>query len=186
MSGTRQPENSKRAHFRPRRFKKTTKNSTRRHQERHKKSEMVAGEGKKARNFGHPPFRASPFRAPCLFFHAWFFTLLKKSCLWSGQETKTPIWAKVGLAKVGHPNLGQSLSIKVGQSRSNFFCQSRIGQSQSKRLAKVGQIFFCQSRIGQSRSNKDGQSRFGQWASADLSARGGNRQHLVREGTQHQ
>ena len=54
--------------------------------------------------------------------------------------------AKVGLAKVGHPNFGQSRSIKVGQSRSKFFGQSRFGQS----------------RIGQSRSNKDGQSRFGQ------------------------
>ena len=45
------------------------------------------------------------------------------------------------MAKVGHPNFGQSRSIKVGQSRSKFFSQSRFGQR----------------RIGQSRSNKDGQ-----------------------------
>ena len=39
-----QPFNSKRAHFRPWRFKHH-QNSTRRHPERHRKSEMVAGEG---------------------------------------------------------------------------------------------------------------------------------------------
>ena len=33
-------------------LQKHHQNSTRRHPERHKKSEMVAGEGKKARNFG--------------------------------------------------------------------------------------------------------------------------------------
>ena len=50
---TRQPENSKRAHFRPLRFKHH-QNSTRRHPERHKKSEMVAGEGKKSEILGGP------------------------------------------------------------------------------------------------------------------------------------
>ena len=54
-----------------------------------------------------------------------------------GPNTKTPILAKVGLAKVGlakvgHHNFGQSRSIKVGQSRSKFFGQSRFGQSRSQ------------------------------------------------------
>ena len=46
-------------------------------------------------------------------------------------------------AKVGHPNSGQSRSIKVGQSRSIFFAKvglakvglAKVGQ---KRMAKVG------------------------------------------------
>ena len=63
---------------------------------------------------------------PC-FFVVLFF------CLQENAETGK--LAKVGLAKVGHPNFGKSRSIKVGQSRS--------------------------IKVGQSRSNKDGQSRFG-------------------------
>ena len=44
----------------------------------------------------------------------------------------------VGLAKVGHPNFGQSRSIKVGQSL-NFFGQSRFGQSGSQPSLQAGQ-----------------------------------------------
>ena len=40
------------------------------------------------------------------------------------------------LAKVGHPNFGQSRSIKVGQRRSNFWPKSVWPKSE---LAKVGQ-----------------------------------------------
>ena len=43
--------------------------------------------------------------------------------LFLGSNTKTLILAKVGLAKVGHPLFGQSRSIKVGQSRSNFWAK---------------------------------------------------------------
>ena len=46
---------------------------------------------------------------------------------WLGQKTKTPIWATIGLAKVGHPNVGQSRSIKVGQTRPN--CLAKVGIS---------------------------------------------------------
>ena len=67
---------------------------------------------------------------------------------WLGQKTKTPIWAKVGLAKIGHPNFGQSRSIKVGQSRSNFFCQSRFGQSQIAKVANVGLAKVGLAKVG--------------------------------------
>ena len=84
------------------------------------------GRGKKKAKFWAPhpsrphpsgPHPSGPFfwvwgPHPCLFF--WFFFWGEKSCLWFGRETKTPIWAKVGLAKVSHPNFGQSRSIKVG------------------------------------------------------------------------
>ena len=40
--------------------------TTRRHPERHKKSEMVAGEEKKARNFGPPSIRGPTLRGPTL------------------------------------------------------------------------------------------------------------------------
>ena len=54
----------KQAHFTSPAVQKHHQNSTRRHPERHKKSEMVAGEGKKSANFlaptisGRPPFRS--------------------------------------------------------------------------------------------------------------------------------
>ena len=67
----------------------------------------------KTRTNVRPPLSLSP----CLFFFALFFILifLFFSCsLWLGQKSKTPIWAKVGLATVGHPNFGQTQSIKVG------------------------------------------------------------------------
>ena len=78
--------------------------------------------------------RGPTLQAPpegCLFFHAFF--VFSSCCSFfffekEGQKTETPILAKVGLAKVGHPNFGQSRSIKVGQSRSFFF----FGQSRSQ------------------------------------------------------
>ena len=93
---------------------------------------MVAGEGKKAGNFGLPTLRAHTLRAP--FFLGWAcrgHTLggstlrgpKRVLCLFlkKQENTETVKLAKVGLAKVGHPNFGQSQSIKVGQSRSNLF-----------------------------------------------------------------
>ena len=65
---------------------------------------------------------AGPTLEGCLFFHAFFlfvFQFKKKHKV--GQHRKTLKLAKVGLATVGHPNFGQSRSIKVGQSRSHFF-----------------------------------------------------------------
>ena len=50
--------------------------------------------------------------------------LVSLSCsLWLGQKTKTPILAKVGLAKVGHPNFGQSRSQRDPTQR----CQAKGG-----------------------------------------------------------
>ena len=64
---TRQPENSKRAHFRAPALQNTTKNSTRRPPERHRNSETVAGKGRKSAKFwAPPPFGAPPFRGPTL------------------------------------------------------------------------------------------------------------------------
>ena len=58
LSGfTRQPENSKRAHSRACRFKHHQNSTKRRPRERRKK-ENCGGKGKKARNFGLPPFGA--------------------------------------------------------------------------------------------------------------------------------
>ena len=140
---TRQPENSKRAHLRAPALQKHHQNSTRRHPDRHKKSEMVVGEGKKSAKFWAPTLRGPPFGAPFSWdwgptlrgppFQTWqvwillcfIFILLFCFMCEEGHHTET-----LKLAKVG--------------------------------LAKVGQIFFGQSRFGQSRSNKDGQSRFGQ------------------------
>ena len=125
-----------------------------------------------AQPFGAPPFGgptlfgASPFGGPTLRGPHFFWiggnqpsgnnrsgapllsgpypTLLPSKGVFEqeGRKSETPILAKVGLAEVGHPNFGQSRSIKVGQSRSNFWAsvgygQSRIGQSRS-RMAKVG------------------------------------------------
>ena len=175
---TQQPENSKRAHWRPRRFKHH-QNSTRRPTREGKKLKTVAGEGKKSAKFWASTVRAPTLRGPTLrgptllaptlrgpttsgphpsALHFFYFgpapfgatplgvppfgaqkgacSSMFFHCFEKQESTETVKLAKVGLAKVGHPNFGQSRSIKVGQSRSNFF--------------------------GQSRSNKDGQSRFGQ------------------------
>ena len=66
---TRQPENSKRAHFRPRRFKTPPKFHERTPKRGKKERKMVAGEGKKNAKFGvpHPsgPYPSGPtFRGP--------------------------------------------------------------------------------------------------------------------------
>ena len=84
--------------------------------------------------FGATPLVVPPFGAKRVLVLPCFFVVL--SFFEKQEKTETVKLAKVGLAKVGHPNFGQSRSIKVGQSRSNFFGQSRFGQS----------------RIGQSRS----------------------------------
>ena len=97
------------------------------------------GRGKKKREIlGPPPFRAPPFGAPkWLFFCAFFILCSHFFFEKEGQKTETPILAKVGLSKVGHPNFGQSRSIKVGQSRSIFL--AKVGIS---RLVGLG----CRSR----------------------------------------
>ena len=103
--------------------------------------------------FGAPPFGAPPFGAPPLGAQFLWFgsSTLRARCFvlpYFHLVIETPIWtrhlktlklAKVRLAKVGHPNFGQSRSIKVGQSRSEF----------------LGQSWFGQSRIGQSRSHPE-------------------------------
>ena len=61
---TRQPENSKRAHFRGRRFKHH-QNFTKRLQDREEKKKIVAGEGKKSEILASPP-RTPTLRAPTL------------------------------------------------------------------------------------------------------------------------
>ena len=57
---TTTPENSERAHFRAWRFKHH-QNSTKRHPRERRKKENCGGRGKKARNFGLPTPRDSPF-----------------------------------------------------------------------------------------------------------------------------
>ena len=122
-------------------------------QEREERKKIVAGEGKKREILGHP-LAAHPSGPPTLrgltlrggappFGGRAQRGLPRPSPKWRdgwGTKTNTPILAKVDLAKVGHPNVGQSRSIKVGQNRSKFFGQSRFGQSRSSpQLAKVGQ-----------------------------------------------
>ena len=113
-----------------RRFKHH-QHSTSRHPERakwwretEKKREIVAPHPSGPHLFyvrGAPPFGAPPLGVPPLGAQkgacsSMFFSLF---CLFLKQEnTETVKLAKVGLAKVGHPNFGQSRSIKDGQSRS--------------------------------------------------------------------
>ena len=87
-------------------------NSTRRHPERHKKSETVAGKGKQKREIlGSHPSEPHP----------------------SGPHTSGPHLSGVCSSMLCFFILlfpfGQSWSNKDGQSRSNFFGQSRFGQS---------------------------------------------------------
>ena len=82
------------------------------------------------------------------FFHLVFLFLYVSCIFWVGKPPKTPIWALVGLAKVGHPNFSPNRAIKVGQSRSKFVGQ--IG------LAKIGQIRMAEivlAIVGQIRIN---------------------------------
>ena len=75
--------------------------------ERHKKSEMVAGEGEKARNFGPPTLRGPTLRGTegCLFFcfFIFLFCFLKKKAKRKSDWPKSvkQRLATVGLAKVG-------------------------------------------------------------------------------------
>ena len=97
---TRHSENSKRGHFRvpalqtPPKFHEWT--------EREERMKIVAVEGKKERNFG-PTLRGHTLRDP---------TLRDPGCLFCAFFHLVQI-----LAKVGHPNFGQSPSNKDGQSR---------------------------------------------------------------------
>ena len=66
---TRQPENSRRGHLRVRGASKHHQNSTKRHPERHEKSKMVAGEGKKRKIVG-PASKPHPLVPhPCIAYH---------------------------------------------------------------------------------------------------------------------
>ena len=92
------------SHDSPPRLRKHDQNSTRRHPERHEKERKCGVEREKnAKCWApHPSWpRTSLFFLMLIFFN--------------GQKIETPI-----LAKVGHPNFGQS--------RSNVFGQSRFGQ----------------------------------------------------------
>ena len=63
---TRQPKNSKRAHFTAPAIQ-TPPKFHEKHPERHRNSETVAGKGKKKSEIlGPPPFGAPPFRGPTL------------------------------------------------------------------------------------------------------------------------
>ena len=144
---TRQPE-SPNVHTEGLRRFKHHQNSTSRHPDRHKKSEMVAGEGNKSAKFWPPhpsgphpsgphpsgphPSGPHPSRAPP--FGAHFFQI------GPAPFGATPLGVPPFEAQRG-PDFGQSRSIKVGQSR--------FGQSRSN---KDGQSRFGQSRFGQSRS----------------------------------
>ena len=113
-----------------------------------KRTNFAAGQGKKSAKFGPPPLRGPTLRGPpfpgsgphpsgshpshpsgpkrVLFFHVLF-------CLFEKQDnTETLKLAKIGLAKVGHPNFGQNQSIKVGQSR--------FGQNRSQPLQKKSNV----------------------------------------------
>ena len=92
---------------------------------------------------GPPPFGAPTLRGLTLLpegvnssMH--YFHLVVLFFFEEGQNTETLKLAKVGLAKVGHPNLGQSRSIKVGQSRSNFLAKVGLPKVGQIRMAKVG------------------------------------------------
>ena len=61
---TRQPENSKRAHFRAPALQKHHQNSTKGSQEREERKNIVAGEGKKNAEFWAPTLRDSTLRGP--------------------------------------------------------------------------------------------------------------------------
>ena len=93
--------------------------------ERHKKSEMVAGEGEKARNFGPPTLRGPTLRGTegCLFFcfFIFLFCFLKKK---AKRKSDWPKSVKQRLATVGLAKVGIS-RIAVGVvSRSQRFWQS--------------------------------------------------------------
>ena len=84
---------------------------------------IVAGEGKKREIVGSPPFGARRvFVLPCFIFILLFLFFFEKE-----GQTKTPILAKVGLAKVGQLRLA-----KVGQIRMAKVGVAKVG------VAKVG------------------------------------------------
>ena len=102
---TRQPENSKRAHFRAPALQNTTK-IPREDPERHRK---VAGKGrKKAQNFGPPTSRGPTLRGPTIF--SWF-----GPPSWAPPFGAPPFWA--GLTKVGQLRLAKVGLAKVGLCR---------------------------------------------------------------------
>ena len=114
---TRQPENSFVHISGPRRFKHH-QNSTNRHPDRHKKSEMVAGEGKKSAKFWAPqgwgapfllvpPFGAQKGACSSMFFRCSVVFLKNRKTL------------KLGLAKVGQMRMAKVGLAKVGLSRGH-------------------------------------------------------------------
>ena len=114
---TQQPENSKRAHLRPRRFKHN-QNSTRKPPEREERMRFPVGERKKSAKFWAPHPATPTLRGPTL--RSWF-----------GQSR--PI-------KVGQSRFGQSRSNKGGQIflAKVGLAKVGIGQSRQIRMAKVG------------------------------------------------
>ena len=103
--------------------------------------------------FGAPPFGVhpsgppAPFGATPLGVHpSGPKRVLVLPCfsLFCLRKILTVNLAKVGLAKVGHPNFGQSRSIKVGQSRSNKDGQSRFGQSRSQPMRRGAMRSTCE------------------------------------------
>ena len=157
---------------------KTPPNSTRRHPERHKKSETVAGEGRKSAKFWAPhpsvphplgphpsiphplgPHSGAPqsgaLKGVCSsmhVFHLVFLLLFFFSKKKAKRLTPRGRFGQSRPIKVGQSRFGQSRSNKGGQSRSNFSGQSPFGQSRNwpKSANKDGQ-----SGIGQSRSQPE-------------------------------
>ena len=182
ICSTRQPENSKRAHFRapalqtpPKFHEKTTQRDTERAKRWREREE-------KARNFGpptlrgptlrgptlrglplfrgsgpHPPFGAPPFGAPLF--------------LGSGPPpSRAPPFGATpfGATPLGVPPFGALQGVCSSMRfRCSVFLKNRKQTLKLAKvgLAKVGHSNFGQSRsikVGQSRSNSFGQSRFGQ------------------------
>ena len=105
-------------------FENTTKIPREDPQRERKKNEMVAKKreiwaphpsGPHPSGF-HPSGPQRVFVLPCVFVVLSFFE-------WQ-EHSETVKLAKVGLAKVGHPNFSQSRSIMAGQNGSKFVGQS--------------------------------------------------------------
>ena len=92
---TRQPENSKRAHLSVPALQNTTKIPREDPQRGKKRTNFVAGEGKKARNVGPPTLRGSTFRGS---------TLLGSTLL--GSTLRAPTFTGFGPPPFGPPPFG--------------------------------------------------------------------------------
>ena len=115
---TRQPKNSKRAHFRTRRFKHH-QNSTQGPQEKERRKKNCGGGGNKCAKFWAPTLRGStlsglhPFWAPPL-----LGSTLRGPHTLSSQNSTSKNWPKSKLAEV-----------EIGQSRN--WSNSNFGRSRS-------------------------------------------------------